>query len=79
VLLIDGESMNDVDATAVITLKEFQGQLLQTGVQIRFARVKNHVMEVMVSGGLKDAVPEEYFYTTVQEAVDAFLIEQEGD
>jgi len=66
-------------ATAVITLKEFLGQLLQTGVQIRFARVKNHVMEVMVSGRLKDTVPEEHFYTTVQQAVDAFLAEQEVD
>ena len=66
-------------ATAVITLKEFLGQLLQIGVQIRFARVKNHMMEVMVSGGLKDTVPEEHFYTTVQQAVDAFLAEQEVD
>ena len=66
-------------ATAVITLKEFLGQLLQTRLQIRFARVKNHMMEVMVSGGLKDTVPEEHFHTTVQQAVDAFLAEQEVD
>jgi len=66
-------------STAVITLKEFLGQLLQTRLQIRFARVKNHVMEVMTSGGLEEAIPEEYFFTTVQEAVDAFLAEKEVD
>jgi MFS superfamily sulfate permease-like transporter len=77
VVLLDGESMNDVDATAVITLKEFQDQLLQTDVQLRFARVKTHVMDVMERAGLEEAIPAEHFYPSMQEAVDAFLAEQE--
>jgi high affinity sulfate transporter 1 len=77
VVLLDGESMNDVDATAVITLKEFQGQLLQAGIQLRIARVKTNVMDVMERGGLEEAIPAEYFYPSVQAAVDAFLAEQE--
>jgi high affinity sulfate transporter 1 len=76
VVLIDGESMNDIDATAIITLKEFQGQLLQTDIQLRFARVKFQVMEVMERGGLEEAIPPEHFYPSVQTAVDAYLAEQ---
>ena len=46
VILFDGESMN-IDATAVITLKEFADQLLDMGVRLRFAQIKTSVMEVM--------------------------------
>jgi SulP family sulfate permease len=76
VVLIDGESMNDIDATAVITLTEFQGQLLQADIQMRFARVKTHVMNVMERGGLEEAVPPEHFYPSVHSAVEAYLAEQ---
>jgi hypothetical protein len=53
VVLINGESMTDINATAVITLKEFQDQLLKTNIQIRFARVKSQVMDVMKRGAWK--------------------------
>jgi len=76
VVVIDGESMNDIDATAIITMREFHDQLAQSGVQLRFARVKSHVMEVMERGGLEEAIPAEHFYPSVQAAVDAFLAEQ---
>ncbi len=77
VVLLDGESMNDIDATAVITLREFQEQLEKTGVELRFARIKTHVMEVMEHGGLEEAIPPEHFYPSVQTAVDAYLAEQQ--
>jgi len=77
VVLLDGESMNDIDATAIITLKEFEQQLETEGIQLRFARVKSNVMDVMVRGGMEDAIPEEHFYSNVQTAVDAYLAEQE--
>ncbi len=76
VVVIDGESMNDVDATAIITLVEFQGQLLKTGIELRFARIKTHVMEIMRRGKLEEAIPAEHFYPTIQEAVDAYLAEK---
>lgn len=75
VILLDGESMNGIDATAVITLREFISQLKSSGIQIRFARIKTNVMSVMVRAGMLETVPEAYFYPTVQAAVDAFLAE----
>ena len=68
--------MNDIDATAIITLIEFQDQLLQADVQLRFARVKTHVMDVMKRGGLEEVVPPEHFYPSVHMAVEAYMAEQ---
>jgi high affinity sulfate transporter 1 len=77
VVLIDGESMNEIDATAVITLREFQQQLEQEGIEMRFARIKTHVYEVMQRAGVEDAIPAEHFYPTVQAGVDEYLLEQQ--
>jgi high affinity sulfate transporter 1 len=77
VLLFDGESMNDIDATAVITLREFQDQLQGENIEMRFVRIKTHVMEVMERGGLEETIPPEHFYPSVQAGVDAFLSEQQ--
>ena len=76
VVLIDGESINDVDATAVITLREFKKQLETEQIELRFARIKTHVMEIMERGGMLQVVPAEHFYPTVQEGVDSVLAEQ---
>jgi MFS superfamily sulfate permease-like transporter len=76
VILIDGESINDIDATAVITMREFQKQLESEQIEFRFARIKTHVKEIMERGGLLQAVPAEHFYPTVQEGVDSVLAEQ---
>jgi len=76
VVVIDGESMNDIDATAIITMREVHTQLRQTGIQLRFARIKSQIMEVMDRGGLEKTVPAEHFYPSIQAAVDAYLAEQ---
>jgi high affinity sulfate transporter 1 len=73
VVLIDGESINDVDATAVITLREFKKQLETEQIELRFARIKTHVMKIMERGGMLQVVPAEHFYPTVQDGVDAYL------
>jgi high affinity sulfate transporter 1 len=79
VVVIDAESINDIDATAVITLKEFQKQLLQIGIELRVARVKTPVLKVMRRAGLEEAVPTEHIYPTVHASVVAFLAEEEAD
>jgi MFS superfamily sulfate permease-like transporter len=75
VVLIDGESMNDIDATATITLKEFQQQLHRDDIEIRLARVKSDVMVVMERARLEDSIPPEHIYPSIQAAVDDFLSE----
>ncbi|MFO7680247.1 MAG: sulfate permease [Chloroflexota bacterium] len=75
VFLIDGESMNDIDATAVIVLKEFQAELARAGTEMRLARMKTSVMAVIQRSPLYAAIPPEHYYLTVQDAVDAYLAE----
>jgi SulP family sulfate permease len=78
VVLLDGESINGIDATAVITLTEFQKQLLKEGIELRFARLKTNVHQIAARGGIEKAIPPEHFYPTIQAGVDAFLIEQQA-
>lgn len=73
VLLLDCESINDIDATAVITLKELQEQLTRADINLRFARVKTDVMGVMERAGLTETILANQFYTDIQTAVDAYL------
>jgi MFS superfamily sulfate permease-like transporter len=76
VVLLDGESINNIDATAVITLREFREQLDGQGIDLRFARMKTHVLEIAQRGGIEQSVAPEHIYPTVQAGVDAFLAEQ---
>ena len=75
VVLVDAESINDVDATAVVTIMELEDELQRSGVDLRFAQVKTHVMEVMHRAGIEEKIKPQHFYATVQQGVDAFLQE----
>ena len=76
IILIDCESINDIDATAVLTLRDFQKQLQAAQIELRFARVKTNVLAVMERGGLLQAVPADHIFPTVEDAVDAVLAER---
>ncbi|MBE2220765.1 MAG: sulfate permease [Anaerolineae bacterium] len=75
VVLFDGESMNDIDATATIALKEFQAELKQADMELRLARLKTNVMTIIQRSPLYAAIPAEHYYLSVQDAVDAYLAE----
>jgi len=77
VILLDCESINHIDATAVVTLAEFHNQVAETsGRELWLTRVKTNVRDVMERGGLTKNIPPNRFYTTVQDGVDAFLEEK---
>ena len=67
--------MNNIGATAVITLWEFQEKLQDENIEMRFVRIKTHVMEIMMHGGLEEAIPPQHFYLSVQAGVNACLAE----
>ncbi|HRQ41313.1 MAG TPA: sulfate permease [Chloroflexota bacterium] len=75
VILLDCESMNDIDATAVITLVELEKELARSGIDLRLARVKTEVETVMRRADLEKAIPEEHWYLTVRAGVEAFINE----
>jgi high affinity sulfate transporter 1 len=76
VVLIDGESINGIDATAINTIIELNDELARKDIALRFARVRANVMEIMQRAGLDEVIGSEDFYTSVHEGVDAFLADQ---
>ena len=77
VVLIDGESINGIDATAVNTIIELDEELERKEISLRFARVRANVMEIMQRAGLEEIIGSEDFYTSVHEGVDAYLAEEQ--
>ncbi|NJN55946.1 MAG: STAS domain-containing protein [Anaerolineae bacterium] len=73
VIVLDGESMNGIDATAVITLTEFQAELARAGQELRLARIKTSVMKIIERSPLIAAIPAAHFYSTVDAAVADYL------
>jgi high affinity sulfate transporter 1 len=73
VVIIDGESINEIDATAVFTLKELSDEMARSGVELWFAAVKTRVRDVMVRANLEEAIRPEHFYASIQDGVDDFL------
>jgi SulP family sulfate permease len=75
VVLIDGESINGIDATAINTIIELNDELARADIALRFARVRANVMEIMQRAGLEEVIGSQDFYTSVHDGVDAFLAE----
>jgi SulP family sulfate permease len=75
VILVDFESVIEVDATALITIKDLNDELDLAGIDLRLARVRTHVLELMRTTGLDEVIEHEHIYASVHDGVDAFLAE----
>jgi MFS superfamily sulfate permease-like transporter len=73
VVLIDAESINDVDTTALSIVRDFRDEMAAEGIEIWVARMKSHVHEqaTRING-----VAPENVYRTVRAAVAAFEARQ---
>ena len=77
VVLVDFESVTEVDATSLITMKELNDELEGTGIDLRLARVRTRVLERMRTTGLDEEIGREYIYDSVHAGADAYLTAQE--
>lgn len=77
-VLVDGESVNGIDATAINTIIELNDELARKGITLRFARMRANVMEIMHRAGLYEVIGVEDFYTSVHQGVDDFLAKKQG-
>jgi high affinity sulfate transporter 1 len=75
VVLVDVESITEVDATALITIKELNEELERSGIDLRLARVRAHVLDLMRTTELDQEIGPEYIYDSVHAGVGAFLAE----
>jgi SulP family sulfate permease len=72
-ILIDAESIHDLDTTAVQGLEELIEDLHDAGITLAFARLRNAVREIMTSAGLIEVIGEENIYLEIDDGVRAFL------
>ncbi len=75
-VLVDAESINEIDVTGLDMLAELQDELAQTGVGLRFAQMKAHIQEYMRRTNLEESIGANHFYPSVQAGVDTYLAEQ---
>ena len=72
-ILIDAESIYDMDTTAVQGLEELIEDLEAANIVLAFARLRQAVREIMDAAGLIDMIGEQNIYLEVDDGVSAFL------
>jgi sulfate permease, SulP family len=77
-ILIDAETIYDIDSTAAAALDQFIADMQELDVGVGFARVRSDVYEVMEIAGIADRVGEDAFFLEVDDGVDEFLRRDEG-
>ena len=75
-VLINAETMNDIDTTGTDLLIGLYESLEKDGIQLAFAKVKDPVRKMMRLSGAEEAIGADNFYASVSEGVRAYLQEQ---
>jgi SulP family sulfate permease len=78
-VLVDSESIDDIDITAIDMLAELQEELAESNIDLRFARMKEDVREYLRRGRLEEKIGMEHFYPSIQDGVDAYLAETDNE
>jgi len=72
-VLVDGETLNDIDTTGVDQLIKLHGDLQRDDIELSFAEVRDPVRDMMRRAGAEEVISAENFYGSVDEGVRAFL------
>ena len=73
-VIIDGESINNIDSTAIHALDEIITDFKLRDIEVCFTGVKGPVRDKMMQSGFTDRVGEARFFMSIQEAVDCYDI-----
>lgn len=71
-IVINAESINNLDSSGVHALEEIIDQYRTLGIQVYFVSVKGPVRDAMAKGHLIEKIGEQNFFMSNQQAVDAF-------
>ena len=71
-LIIDGESLNSLDSSAIYALTEVWNYFKNKHVQIAFTGLKGPVRDRMSQSGLTQKIGPNNFFMSIQEAVEYF-------
>jgi len=71
-LIIDGESINNIDSTAIHALEEIIDDFTSRGIQVCFTSIKGPVRDKLIKSGFIIKAKEDHFFMSIQEAVDCY-------
>ncbi|MBT8252955.1 MAG: STAS domain-containing protein, partial [Bacteroidia bacterium] len=71
-LIIDGESINNIDSSAIHTLDEIVDDFHSRKVKVFFTGIKGPVRDVMMRSGFTEKVRPDHFFMSIQEAIDFY-------
>jgi SulP family sulfate permease len=69
-LILDGESINRIDSSAIFTLIELLDYFNEKEVTMAFASLKGPVRDKIINSGFMEKANETLFFMGIQEAVD---------
>lgn len=72
-VLIDAESIDFIDTTAMEMLSRLRRELGQQGIGLALARVKDPVRDLMRRSGLEQEIGSDSFYERISDGVEAFV------
>lgn len=78
-VVVDGQSINDMDTTAIETLDMMIQDLNNSGIELYFAGLKRPVRAVMIRSGLARKMGGKYFHLTPDKAVRFILKEEQEE
>ena len=70
-IIVDGQGINQIDATGEDMLASLTQRLAKTGVQVIFANFKRQVLRVLRDSGFFDEMGQERFFAHTELALDA--------
>ena len=77
-VLINAETMNDIDTTGTDQLTDLSESLEQDGIDLAFAKVKDPVREMMRLSGAEETIGADNFYASISEGVRAFIASEQS-
>lgn len=71
-LIIDGESINNIDSTAIHALEEIVEDFNSRDVTVFFTGIKGPVRDLLQKSGFTKFLTDDHFFMSIQEAVDYY-------
>jgi high affinity sulfate transporter 1 len=72
-VLVDFESVSDIDTTALDMLEKLHGELANLSIDLHFSRMNKRVRQLFQKSGLEKIVGDDHFHISVREGVDDYL------
>ncbi len=69
-LVLDARAVNNIDSSAIHTLKDLIGELKDAGRELHFVNVKGPLRDVLKKNHITDMLGEEHFHLKLQNAID---------